>query len=522
MHHVTKPADTSEYTEQMRPPITKSTGFTETERYLAYLGEKTFLGLWSYPSPYREQKLLGAGDGKELCDLLVVCDPHVIIFSEKEISWTDAKLEVAWARWAKRAVFDAAKQLRGAERWINEFPDRIFLDKECRKPFPLKLPDESRRRIHRIVVARGAAEACRKHFDGGSGTLVVRPELKGVQHLGSQSAGSMPFCIGDIEPTEDFVHVFDEVALDVVMRELDTISDFTAYLDKRSAFIRSGRLGMATGEEDLLAYYASRVNDAGEHDFSPPDGKAWEDIGPLLIDGGYGVMTSDPRYLAKKEADRASYFWDHLIQLFTDHLLGGTSIVPPGFEFRLTDSEQAVRYMALETRFMRRNLARAALGALEEGRKRQMFFRLFAGAKPTDHTGFFILTVKYLDWMKKRGGYNRYREGRSGMMRAYAQAVLMEHSHLKRVVGVGMEPMGQGGGTSEDNLLMLQQEWSAEARAEHAKLCESLGIWRSLKPQPYHDNEYPDPAPSRRKGANKEGNRKMRRAAEAKARKRQR
>jgi hypothetical protein len=71
--------------EQLRPAIIKAEGSTEGERYLARIAERSFLNLWSYPAPYRDQKQHGVGDGKELCDLLVVCGDHIIIFSEKTI-----------------------------------------------------------------------------------------------------------------------------------------------------------------------------------------------------------------------------------------------------------------------------------------------------------------------------------------------------------------------------------------------------------------------------------------------------
>jgi len=63
---------------EMMQQINKSPGLTETERYLAKVCERTFLSLWSYPNLYREA-------GKELCDLLVVFDRHILIFSDKDI-----------------------------------------------------------------------------------------------------------------------------------------------------------------------------------------------------------------------------------------------------------------------------------------------------------------------------------------------------------------------------------------------------------------------------------------------------
>lgn len=509
--------------EQLRPRIQRSAGTTESERYLARLADQTFLNLWSYPNPYRFQKLGGAGDGKELCDLLVVCTPHIIIFSEKDITWTDKATDVAWGRWYRKAVEDAAKQLKGAERWITEFPDRIYLDQSCETPFPLAFPPIGERRIHRVVVARGAAAACRAHFGGGMGTLVVRPGLKGKDHFDPTAGTYIPFAIGDIDPHGDFVHVFDEVALDLVMRELDTITDFTEYLDKRADFLRSGRLGQADGEEDLLAYYATRINAQGEHDFIPPAGKTWEEIGPVAISPGqFTRMVDDPQYRAKKLADEVSYAWDRLIEQFTNHLLDGTTIVLPGFTYSLTDSELAVRYMALQNRFYRRGHSEAILEALSIGRGQEVFFRaLFSPeGSPTGETGLFILTLKYLDWMDASGGYEKYREFRTFYLKTYAQASLMRWPYLKRLIGIGMEPPRQGRGTSEDIIYAVQSDWTDADRTQVQEDCDRLGIMGPLRQRVYRGAEFPDierpdrPARSAAKRSNAKvlgGNRKQRR-----------
>ena len=50
------------------------------------------------------------------------------------------------------------------------------------------------------------------------------------------------FQLGDINPGRCFVHVFNEVTLDIIMKKLDTISDFITYLDKKADFIRSEKL----------------------------------------------------------------------------------------------------------------------------------------------------------------------------------------------------------------------------------------------------------------------------------------
>jgi hypothetical protein len=150
-----------------RPAVLRSLGTTLSERYLAKLADCSFLNLWSYPNTFIDKKIGGKGDGKELCDLLVVCGDHILIFSIKAIVWPGgANEQIAWKRWYKRAIAKSVDQIRGAERWIAQFPDRIFLDRQCTQRLPLPIPPPERRKIHGIVVALGAGDACKEFFGG--------------------------------------------------------------------------------------------------------------------------------------------------------------------------------------------------------------------------------------------------------------------------------------------------------------------------------------------------------------------
>lgn len=487
------------------------------------MADRSFLNLWSYSSPYRDQKQGGIGDGKELCDLFVVCGEHIIIFSEKTIDWPSGDIETAWRRWAKRAIRDSSKQTKGAERWISDFPERLFLDRNCTVPFPIDLPPKEVRQVHRVVVANGSAKACRAHLPGSLGSLIIRPSVVGDRHWTGKNGDLEPFVVGDIDPDDSFVHVFNEAALDIVMAELDTISDFATYLTKKAAFIRSGQLTEAAGEENLLAYYAIRVNDEGDHDFVIEDGNA-----PLYIDRKrYARFVSNPQYLAKKKADEISYLWDRLIEVFTNHMLNGTSITLEGHEFDLRRNELGVRYMALVPRFARRSHSEAVAGALQKGRHSDKFVRVMlspAGTKQNE-TAFFILTVKYLDWMEAKGGYEKYRVMRSRMAQIYARGLLERHSHLKRVVGISREPPGQGQGVSEDLIYDEQYEWTDQDRETIRKDCEAAGVLQDMKEYRYHGEEFPEvetilierPVPT---SPGSQLNRKQRRALNARTRQR--
>jgi hypothetical protein len=324
----------------------KSEGLTPSERNLARLCERSFLRLWSYPNVYRQP-------GKELCDVLVVFREHIIIFSDKSCQFPNTG-DVArdWARWFKRAVQQSAQQVYGAERWLRQQPGRLFLDAKCDQQFPFALPPASDARFHRVVVALNTSDRCKDFFGDASGSMVIRTDIVGDVHR------EHPFTIGQIDPDRGYVHVFDDVTLDIVLRELDTISDFTDYLTRKEAVVRSGRMFAAAGEHEVLAHYLTELNEDGKHDIVLPPGPE----GVWFEQGAWAAMSSNLRYGAKKSADRASYAWDELIEKFTTHMTAGTLSV--GRDRPLSDHERAVRMMAGEDRLTRRSLVAALFNLL--------------------------------------------------------------------------------------------------------------------------------------------------------------
>jgi hypothetical protein len=126
-------------------PIHRSKGSNASERLLADLGEQAFLNLWSYPNLFYDKKQGSKGDGKELCDMLVVCGDDVIIFSDKHVKYQDDKpVEIAWPRFYRKAIEAAVVQINGADNWITRYPDKIFTDPACTQRLPIELPPMER------------------------------------------------------------------------------------------------------------------------------------------------------------------------------------------------------------------------------------------------------------------------------------------------------------------------------------------------------------------------------------------
>jgi len=452
----------------------RAEGRTRSERYLAKLCEKTFLSLWSYPAVFRDQGRRGEGDGKEVCDLLVVFENHILIFSDKDCRFHGSgDLQVDWTRWFKKAVKKSVDQIFGAERWIKQFPDRLFLDRQCKVPFPINLPDPEKRVFHRIVIAHDASRACKEHM-GGSGSLVLTNE----PHFADQ----MPFTVGPVSPEKGFVHILDDTSLDIVMRTVDTITDFVRYLTKKERFLTGTKAVMAAGEEELLAIYLRRMNDAGEHDFvfeGNYDG--------ISIDEGFwDAFVKSPQRQAQIDADHISYSWDALINTFTFHAMSGTQFSNLNGH-SLRDQEIVYRFLAREPRTRRRFLATRLHELLERSKhsKGPLVARVLPPSNGDSPHYVFV-------FLKRPAGLTdeRYRRVRMNVLADYCRVTKLRFPEATDIIGFASEA-GSVPQRSEDLIYVDTRKWSAKDEAKAREIQKKLGFLTKVKVSARRVHEYP-------------------------------
>lgn len=471
-------------------PINRGSGTTRTERQLAKHADRTFLDLWSFPNTFNDRDI-ARGQGKEVCDLLVVCGDDVIIFSDKAISWPDTvEVSLAWSRWYKRAVGHSIDQIRGAERWLRKYPDRVFIDPQCKVPIPAALPPADRMRIHGVAVVSGAAAACRAYFGDKDGSLVVTSDPSVLESATNPHCPFPPFFVGDVGRGGSFIHVVDEISLPIMMRELDTITDFVEYLAARETALRAGQVGAAECEADLIAAYLQNEPHNGVRTFpiaSQFGGTPTDKI--FFPSNCYGEFKNSAAYRAKVHADRTGKSWDRLITLFSGNILAGTSVSVAGMETTVSGAEQSLRAMALERRVARRALGYAFTNALQEAEKqgKSRFARVIL---PTDgfadpELGYVFLIVAFKDdWLVSKG-YDHYREGRAAFLKAYCQVALYQFPNLKRMVGIALDASpkltGRKGG-SEDLIMMQVEEWTPELIQETLDLQKEAEILVNANP----------------------------------------
>lgn len=456
----------------------KSSGSTPAERYLEALCERSFLSLWSYPRPFRDQ-----GGGKELCDLLVVMGDDVVVFSDKHCVLEPKKsLGLDWSRWFRSAIGKAADQAWGAERWLRRYPDRVFLDPRCSQRLPVPLPDPSVARYHLVVTVHGVSAACQAML-GGTGSLMLRTDLRG---LGSHT---QPFVIGDLDPGQTFIHVLDDTTVDLILSTLDTMPDFVQYLQAKEELCRS-RVLMAAGEENLLAIYLTTIGKDGRHSFDlDPDADA-----VILDESHWAAFENSVERRSQQRSDEVSYVWDRLIETFAEHALAGTSYMSS--EPAVESSELILRFMAAEPRFRRRMLGGALLEAMETTPADQRRIRVLPSQLPGEPMYVFLL----FPWHDGRSeGENR--AARRQSLTACVQVARMKYRNTDDVIGLATESGIDRETRSEDAVYLDGRSWDEQQDREARRLQQELQILVQPKRTSAHFVEYPagSPTPTRRK-----------------------
>lgn len=404
--------------------IRRSVGTTDSERLLAKLCEETFLGFWSYANPFREQ-----GGPKELCDLLVVCGNHVILFSDKSCVFPDTgNVQRDWSRWYRRAVKASAKQVLGAERWIKQHPNRIFIDHKCTQPLPISLPEPAKCQFHRVIVALGATARCKREF-GGSGSLQVTPSIVANAHHDARNFDVQPFHIGTVEADVQHLHVFDDFTLPLLLKELDTVADFVAYLEFKETLLSSGKVGTIAGEENLLAMFLSNFVQTG--DWSDLLIQATDDAVLDISSTAWQVYASSQPYRERREAFQHCYVWDKIIGEFATHSFGGTLI--KGSPLTVADNETMFRYMASEPRLARAFLSATMLQRWSQYEENRVDYRIVQSPTHADMLYVFVFVPNTCETESE------YRELRQGYLTSYCSLVARKQEKHDLVLGIATQ-----------------------------------------------------------------------------------
>jgi hypothetical protein len=378
--------------------------------------------LWCYNNPR------GKEAGKELCDILVICEPHVIIVSVKEVALKDTgNPSVDFERWERKAVTASIKQIHGAERWLASATHVIRSDGSR----GLALPSLKDRKVHRIAVAFGSRD-------------------------------KVP--IGSGDDGKGYVHVMNERSFLEVLSELDAITDLVDYLAAKEACAAQGCAVLIDGSEsNLLGWYLYHGRSfPGGHDFMIVGDNIWDEI------------RQKPEFKRRKEEDRESYYWDHFIELLSNPNAKSVGEAAD----QLTQVELALRAMARETRFSRRTLGKATHEFFQRAKAGQLRSRMLVG-----HSGVIYVLVYF-----PAGEPDEFRISELGARCFVARHKVGEGD---TIVGIGISEHLTGSGSASDLIYMYVPHWSASDDKEAEKVKAEFGYFLKPRVQHRSSDEYP-------------------------------
>ena len=392
-------------------------GLTPSERFVASLCERAFLKLWTHPNPQGKK-------GKELCDCLVVCGPHIVIISVKDNKYRATGDATGWERWTKAAIEKSASQIWGAERWL-ESAEKI----ERHDGRVITLPKRGTRRYHRVAVALGGR-------------------------------GQVPLKWGDF--VKGFVHVCDDDSIGALFTALDTIADFVAFLDASEAIVKSGvhLLFDGGGIEDLIALY---IWNGRSFEIEPTEQKLPSKL--VLADDLWRGLVESEAFQSMQTDLQQSYAWDRLLEHFAYDLLAGGMFDMHSKE--VTDSELALVTMALEPRMHRAVLAEALLEFLQKPELTSVA-RVVEG-----RAGYaYVFTI----------GKSADRESRVQELRLRCLVVRGMLPNTHTVVGIATDRPGTSKiGYSSDIVYLHMPEWTAENERHVHGIQEDLGYFKNVR-----------------------------------------
>ena len=372
------------------------------------LAEKTFLTDWCFPNPRLP-------NDKELCDLLVVFDDTAIIWQIK-----DLKLD-SNGKYNKSEVEKNLRQLSGARRQLFDLETQIELENPRRRKE--NFDSSTIKKVYLISVLLGQ----------GEDNFAFVDEIK--KHT---------------------VHVFTRDFTQIILNELDTITDFSDYLRAKESFLDNTKaLTILGGEEELLAFYLT-------------DNRSFQRFGEedsiLIEDGLWVKLQNKPEYKAKNDADKFSYYWDSIIN--RAHTCG-------------EEYERVARELARHNRFQRRYLSKILFDSHVMAHKDNTH-ELFRRILLVDGVSYCFLFQDDPEPRKKR----------RAMLAAICQIARGQYQQNKKVLGIATEKRIRPT-PSYDFYFMYIPEWTEQNQKEMEKLQKDTKIFEDPSVSHFHVHEYP-------------------------------
>lgn len=355
----------------------------------------------------------------------------------------------------------------------------MFLDATCTEPLHSLPSDWNEAKVYKVIVANGISSEIQTRFRDSGSLMLTHNGTLSIDDK-SEAEQPEPFIIKTSVSDSHLFHVFDEFNLSIILSQLDTVSDFVRYLEKREVLFRSGISFFAPGEEELLAYYLQHTDESGQHDFVF-DGD-YDAVG--FESGLWDEFRHGEHWTSAYLANRQSYLWDHMIESITDSVLEGTLRYPIS-EGRNRET-RILEQLASENRFKRRMLSRHLLEVMFHQEIDKGWFARTIRPESTDEPFYQLFSLSRPPEIDSEV----YRETRSHLLFEYCRAVRNHYAKAIDIYGIGTE-LNSDGIRSWDVTYFDGSKFTVEDARLSRAFSDEYGVYRNFHAYHSHSFEYP-------------------------------
>lgn len=426
----------------------------ESEKFITYLCDQAFMKLWVYPNVYYET-------GKEFCDCLIIFENNILIFSVKDYKYSGKTQDIAWKRWKHKTVDGCIKQIDGAEKWLLNHPNDLYIDSKCKHKLPIKF-DNKNIKIYRFIVELGF------HQDIGI--------------LYSDKSTEVDKSIGICKlPRNKIYHILDSINYELIFSELNTISNFIDFYKEKENIISKLETFGYYGESTLLALYYEKMDKTEKHRILPENFSEKELI---IQDDLWKNVIKNPQYFIRCKENENSYIVDQLINksIFYEQynrLIGNIDV---------QNEDSAIKEFAKLTRFQRRVIGDTIFELYKKAFNLQFCERYARYMLEDDHTAFVFIVVLY----DNKSEETSFRESLRNMLDVACGSLKNKISTLEKIVGLAFIPNELDFSLGEDYILLKCEDWNENDIKYYEEQNQYYRFWKQkIQPQIKSYDEFP-------------------------------
>lgn len=269
----------------------------EGEQIAYELANVPFLKEWCFKNPQKKRN----NKEQELCDLLIIYDDTLFIWQIKNV-----KLD--------NGYYKDKHKIKNMDQLIGAYKSIFLLKDEITLPNYGKLNPDDFKNIFLCSVFMGEPENNSRFLQEFNGKTI---------------------------------HTMHKDTLNIIVNELDTVSDFIRYYKLKESIGPIASINVLGGEEELLAYYLKNNREIPLNEAEI-----------LILENIWESLKVSKQFINKQKANEISILWDNIIEIIQEES-----------KLQAIDIKELIIELLRPTRYFRRVLSKSILELMLKANK---------------------------------------------------------------------------------------------------------------------------------------------------------